>query len=69
MFTSSDGDFDTRAFERKLVELAHYGQARCGLGFGKYPLGLIDALRELAPLTNSQEVKTAIDAFEERLRT
>lgn len=53
--------------ELKLIELAQHGTARCGLGFGKFPLGLMHALKELQPLANTKAVNAAIAAFQQRL--
>lgn len=55
-----------------LIDLANRGSARCGLGFGKYPLGLLDAIRELRPLVPADDpaaagLDAAIARFEARL--
>ena len=54
--------------DRRLLRLVHDGRALCGFGFGKYPLGVIAALRELASLTTNPTVHAAIADFEERLK-
>lgn len=58
---------DASALERRLIELAAHGAARCGAGFGQYPIGVLYALQQLAPLADTPAVRATIAAFEERL--
>ena len=53
--------------ERTLIDLAQHGQARCGIGFGKYPLGVLDAIEALLPLADTPAVREALAAFRKRL--
>lgn len=51
-----------------IVRIAQRGRDRCGAGFGKYPLGVMDALKELVPfMVKSEKVDAAMAAFEKRL--
>jgi len=55
-----------------LIDLANRGASRCGLGFGKYPLGLLDAIEELRPLVPADDpaiasLDEAIARFKARL--
>ena len=67
MTNISHTNIDATLFEQKLIELAQYGRARCGVGFGKFPLGIVYALQKLSPLTSSDAVKQALAAFEKRV--
>lgn len=59
---------DPQQFERVLLSVISHGRARCGSGFGKYPLGILEAVerfRELLP--NSDAVNLALQDFKMRL--
>ena len=53
--------------EKSLIDLCYYGTARTGLGFGKYPLGLLDAIEKLTPLVESDSLQQALDRFKQKL--
>ena len=55
-----------------LLSLAHGGRSKCGSGFGKYPLGIREALKQLRPLVPDDDpalpdLDAAIASFDERL--
>ena len=61
-----------RRLELVILDLIAHGRARCGDGFGKYPLGIRDAVEALLPLINpsdpaAESITTAWAAFQERL--
>lgn len=65
---------ESRRLALVLIDLASHGQARCGHGFGKYPLGVRDALAMLRPLVQSDDpdvvyLDAAILSFNRRLET
>jgi len=53
--------------EEAILRIIQYGRDRCGVGFGKYPLGVRDALRELEPLVDSDIVRERLADFDKRL--
>jgi hypothetical protein len=54
--------------ERVVLQIIQLGVDRCGAGFGKYPLGVWDAVQELLVLVpDSVEVSASVKAFRERL--
>jgi hypothetical protein len=55
-----------------LIDLAYQGRDRCSLGFGKYPLGIREAIKHLYPLVPADDpalpdLDKAISAFDLRL--
>ena len=68
---------DTRNFEgskmnlaQAVIQILNTGRNRCGLGFGKYPLGIQDAVEVILPLLTSTEydqVEPYLVAFRKRL--
>ncbi len=54
--------------EQTVLEIIRTGRNRCGRGFGKYPLGILDSDKELLPLvSDSYLVIAALKDFEDRL--
>ena len=60
--------------EDLVIELCQHGMARCALGWGKYPLGVLGAIEILKPHCDSayvnragMTVADAIDQFKKRL--
>ena len=53
----------------ELTRLAWLGRDRCGVGYGKYPLGILEALETLVPLLSapSDGLTSAVAAFKGRL--
>ncbi len=61
-----------RRFELVLLDIINDGRGKCGLGFGKYPLGVREAVRVLMPLCNTSDpaypsIVSALADFDERL--
>ena len=64
----ANADKLARRLKWAIVHLCRQGQSRCGSGFGKYPLGLWDAVEHLSELLpKDEDAKSAIRAFKERL--
>ena len=54
--------------ERVVLRILQLGIDRCGAGFGKYPLGIRDAVEELLPLVKDSELVTErLAAFDKKL--
>lgn len=55
--------------EAAVIRILQLGRDRCGPGFGKYPLGVRDAVGELIPLVgDNREIRERLKAFDERLK-
>jgi hypothetical protein len=56
--------------EQAVLALIQYGRDRCGIGFGKFPLGIREALKQLLPVLNlqSDRVTERLADFDERMR-
>lgn len=60
----------TKSLEDVVLDIIQQGRYRCGIGFGKYPLGILDAVNHLLPLvSDSVKVKEALADFNKRLET
>ena len=58
----------TLTLEEAVIRIIWDGKDRCGVGFGKYPLGTREALRILVPdVIDSPRIREALKAFDERL--
>ncbi len=57
---------DSDTLQIALRRIIQTGRDRCGLGFGKYPLGVRDALEELKPFM-SEGTLTRLADFTARL--
>lgn len=54
--------------EDVVLRIIQTGRDRCGVGFGKYPLGIRDAVAELLPLvSDSERVRERLADFDARL--
>jgi hypothetical protein len=53
--------------ERAILKIIQNGASRCGAGFGQYPLGVREALRELEPFIATDDVRQQLRNFDERL--
>jgi hypothetical protein len=53
--------------DRVVLRIIQDGRDRCGSGFGKYPLGVLAAVKLLMPLCDSELVATRLKEFEDRL--
>ena len=58
--------------DRRMLAVLQDGTAKCGLGFGKYPLGVREAVRELWPALDQtspaySELLRALERFDKRL--
>jgi hypothetical protein len=53
--------------DRVVLQIIQHGRDRCGSGFGKYPLGVLAAVKLLMPLCDSEIVAARLKEFEERL--
>jgi hypothetical protein len=54
--------------EDAVLRIIQLGRDRCGAGFGKYPLGVLDALNELVPsLVATDRVRERLADFVARL--
>lgn len=59
---------DNERLEDVVLRLIQQGRDRCGAGFGKYPLGIRDAVRLLLPLvSDSERVRERLADFDARL--
>ena len=59
---------DLRAqMELAILRIIWDGRSKCGAGFGKYPLGVRETLRELTPIVSSEAIEKALADFDERL--
>ena len=63
---------DARRIELVVLDLISHGSARCGAGFGQYPLGTLDAVERLMPLCDTEdpaypEIASALARWKERL--
>ena len=56
-----------KTLEQTILQLIQYGRARYGASFGNYPLGILDAVKELLPLVDTEQVRKQLADFEERL--
>lgn len=57
-----------RRLEIVVLAIIADGRARCGSGFGKYPLGILSAVERLLPLMqDSERVALAVQDFKIRL--
>jgi hypothetical protein len=60
---------ELQALEVVVLRVIALGRARCGAGFGKYPLGVLDSVKELLPLVSwSEPVRARLAEFEARLK-
>jgi hypothetical protein len=51
-----------------VLRIIQLGRSRCGAGFGKYPLGIRDAVTELLVLVpNSEKVREKLAEFDRKL--
>ena len=55
--------------ERKLLEAIAHGRARCGAGFGKYPLGVLYVVELLLPQADTPAVRERLLDFKKRLES
>ena len=53
--------------EDALLRLIQHGRDRCGAGFGKYPLGIREAVNYFFPLAPSEKVAERLRDFDNRL--
>lgn len=58
---------ETKQIEHRLIQAIAQGRSRCGLGFGKYPLGVLDVVKIFLPLADTQAVRERLADFENRL--
>ena len=59
---------ETQRLETVVLRIIQTGRDRCGAGFGKYPLGIYDAIEELIPLLpESILVREKLRDFKARL--
>jgi len=53
--------------ERTVLSIIQSGHDRCGAGFGKYPLGVLDAVHELVKVIDSARIQERLADFQKRL--
>lgn len=51
-----------------LLDIIRQGRARCGAGFGKYPLGIRDAVERFLPfVADNEQIQRELADFDRRL--
>ena len=68
MTSPNEADVLKLRIEAALIQLIHHGRDRCGSGFGKYPLGIREAVDYFLPLVpESALAQAALRDFDKRL--
>ncbi len=53
--------------EQVVLDIICQGRSRCGIGFGKYPLGIRDAVERLLPIIDTEKIRERLADFDARL--